>query len=318
MNIRSDINTGDEFEQLSDVFNTMVERLNDQQDELRKSNKSLDLKLGELAESNISLYEANKLKGEFLANVSHELRTPLNSIIGFAEVLDESLKSNDDAAREKQKRYAGNIAHSSKLLLDLINDLLDLAKIEAGRIDINIGPVAIRDTAEGLLTLIRPLAEKRNITLTKRIEPNLPTIHTDAGKVHQIIFNFLSNAVKFSPENDRVTLLAEANTRTPLGARHPEPCIRISVSDNGPGIAIDDQDAVFEKFTQLDTSVTREHGGTGLGLTISRDLAHLLNGTIELTSDIDKGATFTLVLPLELKATSAPLMPDLATAPRIR
>ena len=156
INIRSDINTGDEFEQLSDAFNTMLENLKENQDELRSVNKSLDLKLGELAQTNLSLYEANKVKGEFLANVSHELRTPLNSIIGFAEVLEETLDQVPGGQGDKHRRYVSNIILSSRRLLDLINDLLDLAKIEAGRMDLRTSSVSVADTAEGLTTLMRP------------------------------------------------------------------------------------------------------------------------------------------------------------------
>jgi signal transduction histidine kinase len=333
INIRSDINTGDEYEQLSDMFNTMLERLRDQQHQLRRTNKSLDLKLGELAESNVALYEANKIKGEFLANVSHELRTPLNSIIGFAEVLAELLPSaienagSENAGQsgsavksgnpskpvkaDKFKRYSQNIITSSRLLLDLINDLLDIAKIEAGRLEVNVDPMSVRDTCEGLLTLIRPLAEKSTITLELQCQRNLPTIETDAGKVHQILFNFLSNAVKFTPADGKVTLSASL-TDTIVGSLRPgEKRIRISVTDTGQGIPFDDQERIFDKFTQLDTSHTRSHGGTGLGLTICRDLARLLQGEIELESEEGKGATFSILLPIKLASHSAPLMPDL-------
>jgi signal transduction histidine kinase len=314
-NIRSDINTGDEFEQLSEVFNTMVERLKSNEDELRRSNKSLDLKLGELAQTNISLYEANKIKGEFLANVSHELRTPLNSIIGFAEVLEDTLRDREGVLDEKRKRYIFNIITSSRRLLDLINDLLDLAKIEAGRMDVRVEPVIISDAVEGLITLIRPQAEKNGVRLAMKVQRGLPVIHTDAGKVHQIIFNFLSNAVKFTPEGGTVTVGASLVEGPDAELRPGEQRVRIAVADTGPGIALDKQDKIFEKFTQLDTSVTRAHGGTGLGLTISRDLAKLLSARIDLDSDAGRGATFSLLLPLELTSRSVPLMPDLGGGP---
>lgn len=312
-NIRSDINTGDEFEQLSDVFNVMLERLKDNAEELRRSNKSLDLKLGELAETNVTLYEANKVKGEFLANVSHELRTPLHSIIGFAEVLEETMR-DQTTLDEKRRRYVSNIITSSRRLLDLINDLLDLAKIEAGRMEVRIAPMNLSDTCEGLLNLIRPQAEKAGISLQLKLQRALPVVLTDAGKVQQVLFNFLSNAVKFTPGGGSVTLAAETvESPQGLSASHGGgPMARISVTDTGPGIPIEMQDKIFEKFTQLDTSVTREHGGTGLGLTISRDLAKLLQGRIELDSDTGRGATFSLLLPLEYKSQSAPLMPQMA------
>lgn len=307
LNIRSDINTGDEFEQLSDMFNAMLDTVRSTQDRLTSANKSLDLKLGELAESNIALYEANQIKGEFLANVSHELRTPLNSIIGFAEVLQETLAASEGPKAEKNNRYASNIILSSRRLLELINDLLDLAKIEAGRAELRLATVSIQDTTEGLANLIRPQAEKRNIDLKIKAQPNLPPAETDAGKLQQIVFNLLSNAIKFSPDGGVVTLSAElAEPTHGQGVAR----LRLSVADQGPGIAPEDQQRVFEKFSQLDASETREHGGTGLGLTISRELAQLLGGEIELDSMPGQGATFTLIIPLIYQPPSAPLMPE--------
>ncbi len=317
MNIRSDINTGDEFQNLSDMFNTMLENLKSNQDQLSSINKSLDLKLGELAESNVALYEANKIKGEFLANVSHELRTPLNSIIGFAEVLGEALAGRDDPKDEKRRRYAANIITSSRRLLDLINDLLDLAKIEAGRMELRVGPASISDTLEGLLNLIKPLAEKHGITLKQKHQPNLPTVHTDAGKLQQILFNFLANAVKFTPPQGTVSVEAHLthnpNAGVPSDGTDPTH-IRISVHDSGPGIPDEDQKRIFEKFVQLDPGVTKEHGGTGLGLTISLELADLLQGEITLDSSPGKGATFNLTIPLTLTEPTTQLMPQAASS----
>lgn len=307
LNIRSDINTGDEFEQLSDMFNAMLDTVRSTQERLTSANKSLDLKLGELAESNVALYEANQIKGEFLANVSHELRTPLNSIIGFAEVLQETLANSENPHAEKQTRYASNIILSSRRLLELINDLLDLAKIEAGRAELRLATVSIKDTAEGLANLIRPQAEKRNVALKIKVQPNLPPAETDAGKLQQILFNFLSNAIKFSPDEGTVTLQAELDHEQ---AGRGVSNLRLSVKDEGPGIAPEDHARVFEKFLQVDASATREHGGTGLGLTISKELAQLLGGTIELDSTPGQGATFTLIIPLIYQPPSAPLMPE--------
>lgn len=307
INIRSDINTGDEFEQLSDMFNAMLDTVRSTQDRLTSANQSLDLKLGELAESNVALYEANQIKGEFLANVSHELRTPLNSIIGFAEVLQETLSNTESPQAEKQTRYAANIILSSRRLLELINDLLDLAKIEAGRAELRLATVSIKDTAEGLANLIRPQAEKRGVALRIKVQPNLPPAETDAGKLQQIVFNFLSNAIKFSPDGGTVTLQAELDGVHP---GHGVASLRLSVQDEGPGIAPEDHDRVFEKFSQVDASTTREHGGTGLGLTISKELAQLLGGTIELKSQVEEGALFTLIIPLIYQPPSAPLMPE--------
>ncbi len=308
LNIRSDINTGDEFEQLSDMFNTMLENLNKNQEKLRGINKSLDLKLGELAEHNVSLYEANVVKGKFLANVSHELRTPLNSITGFAEVLGESLKDGKDPTDDKRRRYVQNIITSSRQLLDLINDLLDLAKIEAGRMEIRVTPMSVADCAEGLMNLIRPQAEKRGIGLELLLDRSVPVVATDAGKFQQIVFNFLSNAIKFTPPGGTVTLTTGMDQPSSGngGTDDKDKLVRISVSDTGPGIALDRHEMIFEKFTQLDSTETREHGGTGLGLAISQELAGLLRGRIELDSDTGRGATFSLIIPVTLEPDGVP------------
>ena len=312
LNIRSDINTGDEYEQLSNMFNHMLDNIRKSDEDLRSINKSLDLKLGELAESNISLYEANKMKGEFLANVSHELRTPLNSINGFAEVLAETFAESTKPADEKRKRYINNIMKSSRQLLDLINDLLDLAKIEAGRMELNVTNISVLDMVEGLTNLMKPQAEKANIRLEHNAQLNLPSVSTDAGKLQQILFNFLSNAIKFTPQDGTVSIDAEIVASTnKTETQH----IRFSVKDTGPGIATEDHRRIFDKFIQLDPSTTREFGGTGLGLTISKELAELLQGEIIVDSDIGQGAIFSIIIPLALTRKSVPLMPDLSGQP---
>ncbi len=322
--IRSEISTGDEFEQLANTFNAMLESLKANEDKLRSANKSLDLKLGELAQSNVALDEANKLKSEFLANVSHELRTPLHSVIGFAEVLQETLQGRTGPVDEKRHRYIANIITSSRRLLDLINDLLDLAKIEAGRLEVRLSTVSIPDTTEALLNLIRPQAEKKNLTLRRKVEPGLPPIETDPGKVQQILFNFLSNAVKFSPPEATITITASAErarddkTDKAEKSDHPDApvrAVRITVTDTGPGIALEDHPRIFEKFVQLDETATREYGGTGLGLTISRDLAKLLGARIEVDSERGRGASFILILPLTPPSQIAALMPESAGMP---
>ena len=307
LNIRSDINTGDEFELLSNVFNSMLVSLKSHADDLQGINKSLDLKIGELNEANVTLYEANKVKGEFLANVSHELRTPLNSIIGFAEILSETLEGRTGPKDEKRQRYIHNIITSSKQLLELINDLLDLAKIEAGRVETRIAPMAIIDTLEGLLGLMKPQAIKKEMLLRLKVDGDLPMITTDAGKFQQILFNFISNAIKFTPENGTITVSAQIKKATTGNAKDK---ISISVSDTGVGIAKEDYNLVFEKFTQLESPETKMQGGTGLGLTICKELASLLHGTIELESEAGAGATFSLVIPIEFQDKNLPLMPD--------
>jgi two-component system sensor histidine kinase BarA len=309
--IRSDITTGDEFQELSETFNGMLTELQRTQEQLRAINAALDLKLGQLAEANTALYESAKLKGEFLANVSHELRTPLNSIIGFAELLNDiasaEAQAGDDSTRlAKRLRYTGNILVSGKNLLDMINGLLEMAKIEAGKIELRIEPVVLRDACEGLVGLIHPLADRKGIELNLDIEPDLPIIETDPKRFQQIVFNFLSNAVKFTPSKEaagkagQVTLRAERLASRGVGGAPAQERVRVSVIDTGPGIAPDDQPRIFEKFHQLDGSHTREHPGTGLGLSICKELAAVLQGELQLVSDLGRGSMFSVILPVKM------------------
>jgi signal transduction histidine kinase len=288
LNIRSDINTGDEFQQLSETFNAMLVNLKKNADQLRAVNKSLDLRLGQLAESNVALYEANRLKSEFLANVSHELRTPLNSILGFAELLKDQLGSTADP---KLIRFAQNIHNSGSNLLDLINDLLDLAKIEAGKMDVRSEPLSLSDVFEGLTSLLKPLSEPKKLVIVQDVADDVPIIRTDPAKLQQVLYNFLSNAIKFSPTGAQVDVIA----------RREDAKVRISVVDRGPGIDPSSHVVIFEKFRQLDASVTRQHSGTGLGLAISRELAQLMGGSVGVNSTPGHGATFWLLIPISIE-----------------
>lgn len=283
--VRSTVRTGDEFEQLAVNINTMLERLRESQDELRKANRLLDEKLGEIAETNVALYESNRLKTEFLANVSHELRTPLTSIIGFAELLREGSSSDKDP---RGLRYAENILISGRILLEIINDLLDLAKIEANRVELRIESVQLSAVCGDLVDFMRPLADKKQIRVALEVADGLPAVFTDRGRLRQVLFNLMSNAIKFTPEGGRVWL---------RGQRADDTHVRMAVQDTGPGIPPEQHEAIFEKFRQIDQSVTREHHGTGLGLAIAKELTTLLGGTIEVDSEPGHGATFTVTLP---------------------
>jgi signal transduction histidine kinase len=310
--IRADIRTGDEFEELSAAFNSMLERVAENERQLRRMNETLDLRLTELAEANFALYESNRLKGEFLASVSHELRTPLNSIIGFSELLDEMART-DPNADPKRSRYLSNILSSARSLLEMINDLLEMAKIEAGRVELAIEPVSPVDLIEGLQTIMKPQAQKRAIALEARVGLNLPAVETDPGKLQQILYNFLSNAIKFAPEGSAVIISAERLTR----ADEP-PAVRFGVTDTGPGIPLDMQDIIFEKFRQVDASHTREHKGVGLGLAICRELAELLGASLSVVSEPGAGATFHVDVPIAHQSPAArPLMENTAAAARV-
>ena len=285
LNVRSEIQTGDEFEDLSHAFNRMLRHLVSMQDQWRKVNADLDRKVDELAQTNMALFESNKLKGDFLATISHELRTPLNSILGFSDVL-----LSGDTLTDKQRRWVSNIQSSGQKLLNLINDILDLAKIEAGKMQVRAEVFNLHDVCDGLLNILRPLAEKKNIDLRSQIEPDMPMMKQDMTKLQQILQNLLSNAIKFTPEGGRVALKAEADTKY----------VTIAVIDTGVGVAKDEQDLVFQKFRQSGNPLTREHAGTGLGLSIVRELSKLLGGEVTLQSELGRGSTFTVRLPLQV------------------
>ncbi len=290
---RADINTGDEFEELSHAYNRMLRHLVDAQGELRQTNTVLDAKVDELAQANLSLHEMNKLKNEFLATMSHELRTPLNSIIGFSEVLVAS-----DTLNDRQKKYLGNIQRSGNDLLALINDILDLAKIEAGKMDVRLVEFDPRELVDNIVSSMRPLAERKSTELTSSVDPQLISVQQDAGKLQQIMVNLLSNAVKFTPEGGRVKLRIE---------RVNEDLFDCIVEDTGIGIPLEDQTKIFDKFRQgrnmseQQDPLTREYGGTGLGLSIVNELARLLGGTVSLESEFGKGSTFAVRLPIWLR-----------------
>jgi signal transduction histidine kinase len=240
--------------------------------------------------------------------MSHELRTPLNSILGFSDVVLSS-----DSLSDKQRRWVQNIQSSGQRLLNLINDILDLAKIEAGKMQVRLENFSLQDVCEGLVNMFRQMAEKKNIDLRSQLDPAIPVLRQDVGKLQQVLQNLLSNAVKFTPEGGRVLLKAESD------ATH----VILTVSDTGVGIAAEEQNLVFQKFRQAGNPLTREHAGTGLGLSITRELVKLLGGEILLHSELGRGSTFTVRLPLTLSDESrlefdlADERVDLAKAQRV-
>lgn len=288
LEVRADIHTNDEFEELAQSFNRMLRHLTETQGELQQVNTDLDAKVDELAQLNMRLYEMNRLKDDFLANMSHELRTPLNSIIGFSEVLQGL-----DALTDKQRRYAGNIQKSGRLLLEMINDILDLAKMEAGKMEVRPSEFNVGLVVQAQCDMVRSLAEDKNIDLATHVEDQLPPVYQDQAKVQQILTNLLSNAIKFTPEGGRIDVGV---------ARDEAGQLVLTVADTGVGIAQEDCDIIFEKFRQSSSvlgedGLTREYAGTGLGLSILRELCRLLQGEISFVSELGQGSTFQVVLP---------------------
>jgi signal transduction histidine kinase len=239
----------------------------------------------EIQEKTRQLEVANKHKSDFLANMSHELRTPLNAIIGFSEVLIDRMFGE---VNEKQADYLKDIHESGKHLLSLINDILDLSKIEAGRMDLEISSFHLPTALSNAMTLVRERAQRHGIQLDLEIGPGLGDLQADERKFKQIVVNLLSNAVKFTPDGGRVDVSAL------LDPTH----IRISVKDTGIGIAPEDHAAVFEEFKQVGRDYTRKAEGTGLGLALTKRFVELHGGEIRLESAPGKGSTFTFTLPV--------------------
>src|SRR5215472_12068689 len=238
----------------------------------------------EIEDKSRQLEAASRHKSEFLANMSHELRTPLNAIIGFSEVLNERMFGD---LNEKQDEYLKDIYASGQHLLSLINDILDLSKIEAGRMELELAEFSLPAAIDNALILVRERASRRGIRLGQGIDDRVGMIRGDERKVKQVLLNLLSNALKFTPEGGRIDVRATMN----------DGMAEISVADTGVGIAPEDQEAIFEEFRQVGTA-DKKVEGTGLGLALSRKFVELHGGRIWVESEVGKGSTFTLTLPV--------------------
>jgi signal transduction histidine kinase/DNA-binding response OmpR family regulator len=247
----------------------------------------------ELERANVALQEANKHKSVFLANMSHELRTPLNAIIGFSELLTDARDGQfDDATR---KRFLGQILTSGRHLLGLINDILDLSKVEAGQMELRLQAVAIAESVDQVVRTVEPLVTKKGIRLEADVN-GAGEMLADAGKLKQMLLNLVSNAIKFTPEGGSITISASRSAAS----------VDISVADTGIGIADADQKQIFREFHQVDQGPGRKHEGTGLGLALTKRFAVLHGGDVRVASIPGKGSVFTLTLPLRPKAPATP------------
>jgi signal transduction histidine kinase len=240
----------------------------------------------EIADKSAQLEAASRHKSEFLANMSHELRTPLNAIIGFSEVLTERMFGE---LNDKQDEYLKDIHASGQHLLSLINDILDLSKIEAGRMELERSDFDLPNAIENALILVRERTSRRGIRLGSTLDGRLGVISGDERKVKQVLLNLLSNALKFTPEGGRID----------VGARLHDGVAEVSVADTGIGIAPEDQEAVFEEFRQVGTA-DKKAEGTGLGLALSRKFIELHGGRIWVESQLGTGSTFSFTLPLTI------------------
>lgn len=272
---RLDAGATDEMGELARSFNRMAD--------------SVEESFRRLEEARHKAEEANRLKTAFLANVSHELRTPLNGILGFAELL------KTDLSDPEQREYASIIHRSGEQLRDLVSAILDLAKIEAGELQLQPAPTPLAELLEHCAQQQRPVAAAKGLAFTLDLAADLPaTIEVDGARLRQILNNLLDNAIKFT-----------AHGHVSLQVSRRDDAIAFAVSDSGPGIAPEHHDIVFEKFKQLENFITRQHGGTGLGLAIVRQLAGQMGGRVTVQSALGAGATFTLYLPLKAPVASA-------------
>ena len=286
---RINIKTGDEIEDLAEEFNSMVQKIKETYTELeqRVSERTEDLKKGFQEMETI-----NRLKSEFLANMSHELRTPLNSILGFSEMLKDGLYGE---LQGKQYEYVDYIYKSGKHLLELISDILDLSKIEAGKMELKPQQFNVSRAIEEVHSIINPMAMKKKIGIDVAIADNVSTVIADERMFKQVMYNLLSNATKFTSEEGSLNVVANAN----------DYYLQISVIDNGKGIRKEDMRLIFKEFKQLDGSTTRGHEGTGLGLALTKRYVEMQGGTISVESEYGKGSNFTFRIPMDITTISS-------------
>jgi PAS domain S-box-containing protein len=257
-----------------------------QEEEIRQKNRELETQ-------NLRVQEANRMKSEFLANMSHELRTPLNGIIGFTEFM---IDEKPGPLNAKQKEYLTDVLNSGNHLLQLINDVLDLAKVEAGKMEMFPETFSIRKVMDEICSIIAPSAKKKNITIETALSIEADIVTLDPQKFKQVLYNLISNAVKFTNPGGLVKIVTEAHTDNQL---------RVQVIDTGIGIHQEDFPRLFQEFQQLDSSVARHHEGTGLGLTLTKKIVEYQQGSINVESIVGQGSTFTVLLPFDCKEVTA-------------
>ena len=276
-----DVRTHDELESLADAFNHMAHQLRELYGTLEQR---VEARTRDLAIAKEQVEGANRHKSEFLANMSHELRTPLNAIIGFSDALAEQFFGPLNA---RQARYVQHISSSGRHLLALINDVLDLSKVEAGHVNLEPSPFRVIDLLNDGLAMVRERATMHSITLRLDVEPDVDIIVADERKVKQVVFNLVANAVKFTPDGGCVSISASNDGEG----------LHVSVTDTGPGISADDLERIFEAFQQGHQTAARAQEGTGLGLTLSRQFVELHGGRLWVESVVGQGSTFTFALP---------------------
>jgi signal transduction histidine kinase/DNA-binding response OmpR family regulator len=308
----------EELRQINEELEERTEALEEQSQEIQNKNKSLEQTQAEMEKAQqliemkaAELELASRYKSEFLANISHELRTPLNSMLILAQLLADNKEQHLTA---KQVEYARTIHNAGSDLLNLINEILDLSKIEAGKMEVNLEKIALSDFIETIENQFRFLIENKGLTFHIKLANNLPiTLETDVQRLQQILKNLLSNALKFTAEG-QITLEIWQHDSSKKGyLLDSKQTIAISVTDSGIGIPEDEQEKIFDAFQQVDGTTSRRYGGTGLGLSISRQLAELLGGQLQVHSEPGQGSTFTLYLPYTPPSNESATLPNAFT-----
>ena len=313
MSVAVDVRTEDEIGVLGNTFNYMVERASlfsrILEQEVRKKTDLLYERtklIAQLEKANIQLKELDRLKSTFLANMSHELRTPMNSIIGYSDLLMDGV---DGPINEEQEKSLGKISNNARHLLQLLNDILDLSKIETGKTEIDAKEFNLKELIDSVMPFFDGMIRKTGLSLDVHIDENLPLVYGDENKIKHVLMNLISNAIKFTNEGG-VTISAKISDR---GIRPGESPIfaEACVEDSGIGIKEEDLGKIFDKFVQADLSTVRQYEGTGLGLSIARGLIALHNGMIWATSEMEKGSRFYFTIPLRketLESTARPVI----------
>ncbi len=307
-------------EELSKSYEALEIKVMERTKELEDANKKLEILNSELQQRRVEAEEAklqadsaSRAKSDFLANMSHELRTPLNAIIGFSEVMESGIAG---PLNEKQKEYLGDVVESGKHLLSLINDILDLSKIEAGKMELDLSEFNLKELINGSLLMFKEKAMKHNIKVSSEIEEGIKTIIADARKIKQVLFNLLSNAMKFTPDGGSVSVKARlVNSEQYLvdskrlftddySLTTDRDFIEIVVEDTGIGISPEDQKRLFQPFQQLEAALTKKVAGTGLGLNLCKKFVELHGGKIRVESEAGKGSKFIFVIPSKAKPST--------------